>query len=137
MIILPAIDIRMGKVVRLLQGDFTKETVYSGDPVNMAIRWEREGAKMLHIVDLDGASLGKLKNLSVIKEIVSSVKIPVELGGGLRTEEEIEQVLSCGVKRVVIGTRAYIDEGFIKKTYQKIRWWSCCEYRCSNRQDYL
>ena len=93
MIILPAIDIRNGKVVRLLKGDFTKETVYSGDPVNMAIRWEREGARMLHIVDLDGAFSGKLVNLAAVKQIISSVKIPVELGGGLRTEGEIEEAL--------------------------------------------
>ncbi|UCH11842.1 MAG: 1-(5-phosphoribosyl)-5-[(5-phosphoribosylamino)methylideneamino]imidazole-4-carboxamide isomerase [Candidatus Omnitrophota bacterium] len=119
MIILPAIDIRMGKVVRLLQGDFTKETVYSGDPVNVAKRLERDGARMLHVVDLDGAFLGKLKNLPIIREITSSIKIPIELGGGLRTEGEVEQVLSCGVKRVVIGTRAYADESFLKKLIKK------------------
>ena len=115
MIMLPAVDIRNGKVVRLLKGDFTKETVYSGDPVNMAIRWEREGARMLHIVDLDGAFSGKLVNLAAVRQIISSVKIPVELGGGLRTEEEVEEALLCGVKRVIIGTKAYKDESFLKK----------------------
>lgn len=119
MIILPAIDIRMGKVVRLFQGDFTKETVYSGDPVNMAIRWEREGAKMLHVVDLDGAFSGKLKNLPIVKQIASSVKVPIELGGGLRAEKEVKEALSCGVKRVVIGTRAYKDESFLKRLIEK------------------
>ena len=119
MIILPAIDIRNGKVVRLLKGDFTKETVYSGDPVNMAIRWEREGARMLHIVDLDGAFSGKLVNLAAVKQIISSVKIPVELGGGLRTEGEIEEALLCGVKRIIIGTKAYEDESFLKKLIKR------------------
>ncbi|MBN1405535.1 MAG: 1-(5-phosphoribosyl)-5-[(5-phosphoribosylamino)methylideneamino]imidazole-4-carboxamide isomerase [Candidatus Omnitrophica bacterium] len=121
MIILPAIDIRMGRVVRLLQGDFTKETVYSGDPVNMAKKWEKDGAAMLHIVDLDGAYLGKLKNLPIIKELVSAIKIPVELGGGLRTEGEVDNAISCGIKKVVIGTRAYTDENFIKKLVRKYR----------------
>lgn len=119
MIILPAIDIRMGRVVRLMQGDFTKETVYSGDPINMAKRWERDGAKMLHVIDLDGAFLGKVKNLPIIKEIASGIRIPIELGGGLRTEGEVEEVLSSGVKRAVVGTRAYTDEGFIKKLVKK------------------
>jgi len=119
LIILPAIDIRMGKVVRLLQGDFTKETVYSGDPINMAVRWEREGAGMLHIVDLDGAYLGKLKNLTTVKDIANTVKIPIELGGGLRTEAEVDKALNCGINRVIIGTRAYKDEGFLKKMVKK------------------
>lgn len=121
MIILPAIDIRAGKVVRLFQGDFTKEKVYSGDPANIAKRWELEGAKMLHVVDLDGAFLGRVKNLPVIREITSSVKIPVELGGGIRTEGEVEQALSSGIKRVIIGTRAYTDENFVKKLVKKYR----------------
>ncbi len=119
MIIIPAIDIRMGKVVRLLQGDFANETVYSGDPVNMAIRWEKEGAKMLHVVDLDGALSGTLKNFQIIKQMATCVKIPIELGGGLRSEKEVDEALSCGVSRVVIGTMAYKDEGFLKKLLKK------------------
>ncbi len=119
MIILPAIDIRSNKVVRLLQGDFTKETIYSGDPLNMAVRWEREGAKMLHVVDLDGAFSGKLVNLAVIKQIAKAVKIPVELGGGLRSEKDIDKAFDCGVKRVVVGTKAYKDENFLKRVVKK------------------
>lgn len=119
MIVIPAVDIRNGKVVRLFKGNFDMETIYSGDPVNMAIRWEKEGARMLHIVDLDGAAIGKLKNLEVIKKIVSSVDIPVEIGGGLRTEKAVDEVLSCGVKRAIIGTRAYKDPSFLKKLIKK------------------
>ncbi len=119
MLILPAIDIRDNKVVRLLQGDFTKETIYSGDPVNMAIRWEREGAKMLHVVDLDGAFAGKLVNLAVIKQIVKAVKIPIELGGGLRSEKDIDKAFGCGIKRAVVGTKAYKDENFLKRIIKK------------------
>ncbi|MFH0732675.1 MAG: 1-(5-phosphoribosyl)-5-[(5-phosphoribosylamino)methylideneamino]imidazole-4-carboxamide isomerase [Candidatus Omnitrophota bacterium] len=119
MIVIPAIDIRTGRVVRLIQGDFTKETVYSGDPVNMAKRWEKEGALMLHIVDLDGAYSGRSSNLSYVKEIVSSLRILVELGGGLRSESEVDKALACGIKRAVLGTRAYKDEAFLKRLVKK------------------
>jgi len=121
MIIIPAIDIRGGRVVRLLQGDFDKETVYSGDPVNMAVRWQREGAKMLHIVDLDGAFFGKSVNLPIIKSITSKIKIPIELGGGLRTEAQIVKALSAGVKRVILGTKACKDQVFLKNMVKKYR----------------
>jgi len=114
MIIIPAIDIRGGRVVRLLQGDFSKETFYSGDPVEMAKTWEAQGAWMLHVVDLDGALTGEPKNLNVIEAIQKSVDIPIEVGGGLRTELAVESLLDKGISRAIIGTRAYTDEKFLK-----------------------
>ena len=106
MIIFPAIDLRDGKCVRLLRGDFAKETVYSSNPEDVALRWVREGAEYLHVVDLDGALAGKPQNTEVIKKILSSVQIPIEVGGGIRTLETIENTLELGVKRVILGSVA-------------------------------
>ena len=115
MFIMPAIDIRSKRVVRLLQGDFNKETFYSADVVEVAKKWEEMGAKFLHMVDLDGALAGEPKNLDVIQQVCQSVSIPVQLGGGIRTEKNAELVLSKGVSRVIIGTRAYEDDEFVKR----------------------
>lgn len=115
MIIIPAIDIRGGNVVRLRQGDFSKETVYSNDAVDIARKREAEGAQLLHIVDLDGALTGEHKNLAIIENIIKSVETPVQVGGGMRSKEIIKQVLDMGAKRVVVGTRAYEDENFTKE----------------------
>ena len=104
--IIPAVDFRNGKCVRLYQGDFGKETVFSDDPVAMALRWESEGAGRLHLVDLDGAARGEPGNLDAIERIVSAVNIPVEVGGGIRTLETIEKLLSLGVGRAILGTVA-------------------------------
>ena len=104
--IIPAIDIRGGQCVRLLQGDYDKETVYGADPLAMAQRWESEGATRLHVVDLDGARDGAPANLEIIERIAGSLSIPVQLGGGLRTAEAIERVLAAGVQRCIIGTAA-------------------------------
>lgn len=112
--VIPAIDIKGGRVVRLLQGDYAKETVYSGTPVDVAKRWVGAGANILHIVDLDGALEGKLKNEAAVKDIAGAVKADIELGGGIRDEATIESVLAAGVKRVVLGTSA-LDEGFVKR----------------------
>jgi len=119
MLIIPAIDLRNGKVVRLLQGKFDQEKVYSSDPVKVANHWVRQGAKFLHIVDLDGASSGAPKNLVVLKKILSEVDIPLEFGGGVRSIEVISELLSLGVQRVVLGTRAVNDAQFLKKTWKK------------------
>lgn len=106
MIVFPAIDIRGGKCVRLTEGRFDKETIFADEPVDMAVRWENEGAEYLHLVDLDGALAGKPVNLEVIAAIVRSVRIPVQLGGGIRTLDTIAQLLEVGVKRVILGSIA-------------------------------
>jgi phosphoribosylformimino-5-aminoimidazole carboxamide ribotide isomerase len=105
--ILPAIDIRGGKCVRLRQGDYDRETVFSDDPVEMAKRFFDQGAERLHLVDLDGARAGHPVNVDVISRIVASVSIPCQLGGGLRTEEGLATILeTLGVDRAIVGTQA-------------------------------
>jgi len=110
----PAIDIKNGQCVRLRQGSFQDVLVYSEIPLKIANQWEASGASFIHIVDLDGALLGHSVNDDVIKSIVSEVKIPVQVGGGIRTIKDIENKLSLGVERVIIGTKAVKDPGFIK-----------------------
>jgi len=119
MLIIPAIDLRGGKVVRLFQGKFDRQKVYSGDPVEAAKHWARQGAKFLHIVDLDGASSGAPKNLEVLKEIITRVGLPVEFGGGVRSMETLSRLLCLGAQRVILGTKAAADEGFLKKAWKK------------------
>jgi phosphoribosylformimino-5-aminoimidazole carboxamide ribotide isomerase len=119
MLIIPAIDLRGGKVVRLFQGKFDREKVYSVDPVKVAKHWAKQGAKFLHIVDLDGASSGALKNTEVVKKIIGQVGIGVEFGGGVRTMETISKLLSLGVQRVILGTRAANDAKFLKQAWKK------------------
>ncbi|MDD5409523.1 MAG: 1-(5-phosphoribosyl)-5-[(5-phosphoribosylamino)methylideneamino]imidazole-4-carboxamide isomerase [Candidatus Omnitrophica bacterium] len=119
MLIIPAIDLRGGKVVRLFQGKFDQEKIYSKDPVKVAKHWARQGAKFLHIVDLDGASSGVSKNLEVLKKIIIQVGIPVEFGGGVRSMETISELLGMGVERVVLGTRAADDAQFLRKSWKK------------------
>jgi len=104
--VIPAIDLRNGKCVRLRQGKPTDETVYSTDPVKMAVTWEKEGAKMLHVVDLDGAFTGRPVHTEIITKIAGTLKIPVQTGGGLRTAEQIQHLIDNGVSRVIIGTAA-------------------------------
>lgn len=106
MLIIPAIDLKDGKVVRLVQGKYEEITMYSEDPVARAKMWEEQGAQLIHIVDLDGALTGKLQNLYAVKNILRKIKIPVELGGGIRTKAAIQAVLDIGVSRVVLGTAA-------------------------------
>jgi phosphoribosylformimino-5-aminoimidazole carboxamide ribotide isomerase len=119
MLIIPAIDLRNGKVVRLFQGKFDQEKIYSSDPVKVAKHWVRQGAKFLHIVDLDGASNGIPKNLEVLKKIITQVCVPLEFGGGVRSIETISELLGMGVQRVVLGTRAVNDAQFLKKAWKK------------------
>lgn len=109
MIIIPAIDLKDGKCVRLKQGLADESTVYSENPAEMAKRWQDAGGELLHVVDLDGAFTGKRHHTDVVRSIVNAVDMPVELGGGIRTDEDIRTTLDCGVSRVIIGTRAIND----------------------------
>ena len=106
MLIIPAIDIRGGKCVRLFQGDYNKETVYAEDPAEQAVRWENEGAHIIHLVDLDGAKAKHPVNLDAIRRICSAVRIPCELGGGIRTIEDARKAFDAGVYRIILGTVA-------------------------------
>lgn len=109
MIIIPAIDIKDGRCVRLRQGRMQEETVYSDEPSQVARRWEEQGAQLLHVVDLDGAVHGTPKNFEVIQRILKAVKVPIQVGGGLRDLESIESCLAAGASRVVLGTTAVLD----------------------------
>ena len=108
--IIPAIDLKGGKCVRLRQGEFTQVETYTEDPVKYAQRWEQEGAKRLHIVDLDGARTGMPQNMEAVRSIMRRVSIPVQLGGGIRNAEVVERMLRIGVDRVILGTSAAQDE---------------------------
>jgi phosphoribosylformimino-5-aminoimidazole carboxamide ribotide isomerase len=112
-ILLPAVDIRDGKAVRLVQGDFTRETVYNDDPLDAAKAWVEQGARSLHVVDLDGALQGAPANLEHLRRITSAVDVPVQYGGGLRDSRSVRAALSAGADRVVIGTAAYTDAEFL------------------------
>lgn len=116
--IYPAIDIRGGKAVRLYKGDFAQETVF-GEPAEMAKKWEAAGGEFLHLVDLDGARAGKSMNLDVVKDIIAAVNIPVELGGGIRTIENIDEVLAAGVQRVILGSVAAKNPALVKEACAK------------------
>lgn len=119
MIIFPAIDIRGGKCVRLLKGDFAKETVFSDKPEEMAKKWQAQGAEFLHLVDLDGALAGKSQNLATVEKILAAVDIPVELGGGIRTMENIDDVLALGVRRVILGSVVVRDPELVREACAK------------------
>ncbi len=113
MILYPAIDIRGGQAVRLLQGDYERETAYDADPVDAARRWAGEGAEFLHVVDLDGARAGEPRNLEAVRRIATAVECPIQVGGGLRDEAAVAAVLAAGAERVVIGTAALRDPEFL------------------------
>ena len=119
MIIFPAIDLRGGKCVRLIQGDFAKETVYSDDPRATALKWQSMGAKFLHVVDLDGARAGSPQNLDAIKKILDAVKIPIEVGGGIRTLDDMERLLALGVRRVILGSVAVENVALVAQAIQR------------------
>ena len=119
MLIFPAIDIRGGKCVRLLKGDFAQETVFSDDPAAMARKWQQQGAQFLHLVDLDGALAGKSQNLATVEAILAAVTIPVELGGGIRTMENVDEVLTLGVRRVILGSVAVRNPDLVKAACAK------------------
>ena len=114
MILFPAIDIKDGHCVRLVQGDFGKKEIY-GDPQEMAKRWQGLGAEWLHIVDLDGALEGGAKNATVIKALIESVDVPVQVGGGIRNLSRMEDYLRMGASRVILGSAALKDEEFLNE----------------------
>ena len=117
--LIPAIDLKNGSCVRLLQGNSDKETVYSNDPAGMAVKFEESGAKRLHLVDLDGAFQGINSNISSIRSILKNVSIPVQIGGGLRTEEDIDNMIDLGVSSVIIGTMAVNLPDVLEKLLNK------------------
>ncbi len=119
MIIYPAIDIRGGKCVRLTEGRFDQETVFADDPVAMAKRWRAEGAEFLHLVDLDGALAGRPVNREVIANIVRTVDIPVQLGGGIRTLATVRELLALGVSRVILGSVAVKQPELVKQACEQ------------------
>ena len=106
MIVIPAIDLKDGKCVRLAQGDFSRMTVYSENPPEIATQWQEQGAERIHIVDLDGSLAGSPKNRKVILEIVRSVRIPIEVGGGIRDIQAVASYVASGVQWVILGTAA-------------------------------
>jgi phosphoribosylformimino-5-aminoimidazole carboxamide ribotide isomerase len=118
-ILYPAIDIRGGQAVRLLQGDYARETAYDADPVDAALRFAREGAHFLHVVDLDGAKAGEPQNLETIHRIADAVPFPIQVGGGLRDSDCVDDVLRTGAERVVIGTAALRDPAFLEQMLKR------------------
>jgi phosphoribosylformimino-5-aminoimidazole carboxamide ribotide isomerase len=112
-IVIPAIDIKGGRCVRLQQGEMSKETVYSEVPEEMAVKWVEKGAERLHLVDLDGAVEGKATNKEVIRKIVAAVPIPIQLGGGIRDMGTIENYIKLGINQVILGTVAYKNPEFL------------------------
>jgi len=113
--VIPAVDILDGKAVRLKQGKFEASTIYYKNPLDAAKKWEAEGAKRLHVVDLDGAKTGNSKNISIIKQIAEEIKIPVQLGGGMRHFEQIEEMLDSGIDRVILGTSAIFNPNLLER----------------------
>ena len=117
--IYPAIDLFEGKAVRLKRGDYEQMTVYSDNPLSVALGFEKSGASALHIVDLEGAKSGEPANFKIIKEIASETGLFIQVGGGIRTNETIEQYLAAGVKRVILGTAAVSTPGFLQEAVDK------------------
>jgi phosphoribosylformimino-5-aminoimidazole carboxamide ribotide isomerase len=117
--VIPAIDLRGGKCVRLYQGDYSRETIFSDDPLDVALRWQSMGARRLHLVDLDGAASGESGNLGVVERIVGELKIPVQLGGGIRSLASVKRILGVGVERVILGTGAVENQELVRM--------ACCE----------
>lgn len=113
-IVIPAVDIRGGRCVRLWRGLPSEETVFGADPVEAALRWESEGARLIHVVDLDGAFAGKPVNRAVIEKLAGKVAVPVEVGGGIRETSTALRYLESGVERVVVGTRAFEDPSWLE-----------------------
>jgi phosphoribosylformimino-5-aminoimidazole carboxamide ribotide isomerase len=114
LVIIPAIDIKEGKCVRLAQGDFDRVTIYADDPVDMALLWAQKGAELIHIVDLDGSVAGLPRNAAKILEISKKVKVPIQVGGGIRNMATIDYYLENGVSSVILGTAALQDEAFVR-----------------------
>jgi phosphoribosylformimino-5-aminoimidazole carboxamide ribotide isomerase len=118
-VIYPAIDIRDGKCVRLVQGDYNQETIYNENTLEAAKEWEAQGAEWIHLVDLDGAKAGYPVNHKLIGVIAAGVKVPVQIGGGLRTKKDVEMLLELGVSRVILGTAAIEDRSFVEEVLRE------------------
>ena len=112
--IIPAVDVKDGKCVRLYQGDYDRETIFSTDPVSVAVGWQEMGAERIHVVDLDGASSGSQLNFQVIERMISCLTIPVQVGGGIRTESNVLTMMDIGVNRVVLGTIAVENKELVR-----------------------
>lgn len=119
LILFPAIDIRNGNCVRLIQGNYNKETVYSDSPTEMALQWQEKGAEYLHLIDLDGAKTGNSLNKQAIQDIAQAVSIPVQVGGGIRSMDTIKEHIDNGVSRVIIGTAAINNPEFLKEAVKE------------------
>ena len=117
--IIPAVDIRGGKCVRLYQGDYNQQTVFNEDPVSVALTWYSQGARWLHIVDLDGAAAGEPKNMEMVLQIIKESGLLIELGGGIRQEEVAEKLLYQGISRIILGTAAIENRELVKKLCQQ------------------
>jgi len=113
LIIIPAIDLKDGKCVRLIQGDFRQSTIYSDNPLDVARNWQEKGAQRIHIVDLDGSRTGSPQNRKIIEEIVEKTDVSIQLGGGIRDRKTVEEYLRMGVSRVIVGTIALRDRNFV------------------------
>ena len=115
MIIIPAVDIRQGKCVRLLQGRQDAETIFSDDPAAMALRWVEMGARLIHVIDLDGAFNQRPKNLQAIKKIIGTIDAPIQVGGGIRDMKTIREYITLGIGKVIIGTEAIRNPDLVKR----------------------
>ena len=117
--IIPAIDLRGGKCVRLYQGDYNQPTVFSSEPAAVALKWYSQGAQWLHVIDLDGAAMGKPRNIAVVEEIMKQSSLLLELGGGIRREDTVEDLLQKKVSRIILGTVAVENLELVKKLCQR------------------
>jgi phosphoribosylformimino-5-aminoimidazole carboxamide ribotide isomerase len=117
--VIPAVDIKGGKCVRLYQGDYNRETVFSEDPVAAALNWQAQGAGRLHVVDLDGAAGGEMRNIAVVEAVVKQVGLPVQLGGGIRYEATVARLLAIGINRVILGTAAVENSELVERLCRK------------------
>ena len=120
MLVIPAIDLKEGCVVRFVQGHLNKRT-YSKDPLETAKHWARQGARIIHVVDLDGAMTGEPKNLDIVKEITKELDVPIQFGGGIRNIGMIAKLLDYGIYRIVLGTKAIEDEEFLQNAYRNFK----------------
>jgi len=117
--VIPAVDLRDGKCVRLYQGDYNQQTIFDDEPAAVALKWYSQGAQWLHIVDLDGAAAGEPRNTAAVEEIIKESGLLVELGGGIRREEVVEELLHKGVSRIILGTAAIENPELVKRLCQR------------------
>jgi phosphoribosylformimino-5-aminoimidazole carboxamide ribotide isomerase len=113
--LIPAIDLKEGRCVRLAQGQMDRETLYYEDPLEAAELWASRGARRMHVVDLDGAVAGRPRNLPAVERIIRAIEIPVQVGGGIRTQEDVLRYLEIGVERVILGTLVFQDPGYVER----------------------